>query len=193
VAAGGAPEAVRPAPLQQVAATRRVVRERRLELGQRRREGTHAPECALGGAIRSSALSRRAGAAGSLSSGLHHARRARGTGFCTFNGLALGARRAIGAGARSVLIIDLDAHCGGGTAELLADDPAVAQVDLAVDAFDWYTERGRFSLHTILDAADYLLRSAGGSTRSIPPGSTSSSITPGWIRTSTVGSAAVAE
>jgi acetoin utilization deacetylase AcuC-like enzyme len=48
---------------------------------------------------------------GSLSSGLHHARAASGAGFCTFNGLALGARAALDAGARRVLIIDLDAHC----------------------------------------------------------------------------------
>ncbi len=93
---------------------------------------------------------------GSLSSGLHHARRSRGEGFCTFNGLALAARKAIDGGARAVLIVDPDAHCGGGTAELLADDPAVAQVDLAVVAFDWYRERGRFTLDVIEDAADYL-------------------------------------
>jgi hypothetical protein len=36
---------------------------------------------------------------GSLSSGLHHARRARGAGFCTFNGLVLAARAALDAGA----------------------------------------------------------------------------------------------
>ena len=96
------------------------------------------------------------GVAGSLSSGLHHARRAWGAGFCTFNGLALAARRALDAGAHGVLVIDLDAHCGGGTADILADDPAVACIDLAVDAFDLYPERGRFTLDTILDAAAYL-------------------------------------
>jgi hypothetical protein len=44
---------------------------------------------------------------GSLSSGLHHARRARGAGFCTFNSLVLAARAALDAGApapRSSLI-----------------------------------------------------------------------------------------
>ena len=39
---------------------------------------------------------------GSLSSGLHHARRARGAGFCTFNGLVLAARAALDAGAHTV-------------------------------------------------------------------------------------------
>jgi acetoin utilization deacetylase AcuC-like enzyme len=94
--------------------------------------------------------------AGSLSSGLHHAKRSRGGGFCTFNGLALAARAALDAGARGILVIDLDAHCGGGTAELLADDPRIAQVDLAVDAFDLYAERGRFTLDTVGDASAYL-------------------------------------
>jgi acetoin utilization deacetylase AcuC-like enzyme len=61
--------------------------------------------------------------AGSLSSGLHHARRAYGAGFCTFNGLAIAARAAMAAGARSVLILDLDAHCGGGTHSLISDEP----------------------------------------------------------------------
>ena len=94
--------------------------------------------------------------AGSLSSGLHHAKRSHGAGFCTFNGLAIAARRALGAGALSVLIIDLDAHCGGGTASLLADDPAVAQLDIAVSPFDLYAEGGRFTLDVIDDAANYL-------------------------------------
>jgi acetoin utilization deacetylase AcuC-like enzyme len=96
------------------------------------------------------------GFAGSLSSGLHHAKRARGDGFCTFNGLAIAARRVLDAGARGVLVIDLDAHCGGGTAELLSGDPRVHQLDIAVDAFDLYADRGQFTLDTILDAAEYL-------------------------------------
>ena len=40
------------------------------------------------------------GLAGSLSSGLHHARRGSGAGFCTFNGLVIAAREALAAGAR---------------------------------------------------------------------------------------------
>ena len=119
--------------------------------------GLFAMTCAsTGGTVAAALRSLETGTAGSLSSGLHHAKRSRGAGFCTFNGLALAARSALGAGAGGVLIIDLDAHCGGGTAELLADDPRIAQVDLAVDAFDLYVERGRFTLDTILDAAAYL-------------------------------------
>ena len=55
-----------------------------------------------------------------------------------------------------MLVLDLDAHCGGGTAELLAHDPRIAQLDVAVDAFDLYPEHGRFTLDTILDASAYL-------------------------------------
>ena len=53
------------------------------------------------------------GVAGSLSGGLHHARCDQGSGFCTFNGLALAAKAALAAGAESVVILDFDAHCGG--------------------------------------------------------------------------------
>jgi acetoin utilization deacetylase AcuC-like enzyme len=96
------------------------------------------------------------GVAGSLSSGLHHARRSGGAGFCTFNGLALAAKRALAAGARSILILDLDAHCGGGTADILADEPGVVQIDIAVSAFDRYRPRDGWSLDVIGDAAAYL-------------------------------------
>ncbi len=109
-----------------------------------------------GGAVAAAIRALETGTAGSLSSGLHHARRSRGDGYCTFNGLALAARRVLAAGAGGVLIVDLDAHCGGGTAELLADDPRIAQVDLAVDAFDFYVGRGRFTLDTVADASAYL-------------------------------------
>ena len=119
--------------------------------------GLFAMTCAsTGGTVAAALRALETGTAGSLSSGLHHAKRSRGDGFCTFNGLALAAHAALDAGAGGVLIIDLDAHCGGGTAELLADDPRIAQLDLAVDAFDLYPEHGRFTLDTILDASAYL-------------------------------------
>lgn len=94
--------------------------------------------------------------AGSLSSGLHHARRERGNGFCTFNGLALAARAAQHAGAARILLLDLDAHCGGGTFSLLGDDPAIRQVDIATSAFDTYSATPTWTLDLVTDAADYL-------------------------------------
>ena len=36
------------------------------------------------------------------------------------------------------MILDLDAHCGGGTASLIADDARIWQTDVAVNLFDFY-------------------------------------------------------
>lgn len=96
------------------------------------------------------------GVAGSFSSGLHHAKFARGAGFCTFNGLALAAHDALGRGARAVLILDLDAHCGGGTHALVQKEPRVWQADVAVALFDQYTPAGHHRLRVVAEAADYL-------------------------------------
>jgi len=93
--------------------------------------------------------------AGSLSSGLHHAAAHRGRGFCTFNGLAIAAAKVIVMGARRVLILDLDAHCGGGTAAIIADMPGVEQVDVSVVTFDVYDSRPDAALHWA-DGSDYL-------------------------------------
>lgn len=83
---------------------------------------------------------------GSLSSGLHHAQYSRGNGFCTFNGLVLGARCGLNAGAGRVLILDLDAHCGGGTNSLILEEADIAQVDLSTSAYDSYAPGPRTSL-----------------------------------------------
>ena len=102
---------------------------------------------------------RRRFVAGSLSSGLHHARRGSGGGFCTFNGLALAARAAIDAGAQRVLILDLDAHAGGGTFSLVRDWPEVWGVDVSITKqVDRYEPRqgDRFQLHIVSDAGAYL-------------------------------------
>ena len=76
------------------------------------------------------------GIAGSLSSGLHHARHEAGLGFCTFNGLVIAAREAIKAGCERVLILDLDAHGGGGTESLISDQVRILHLDIATDRFD---------------------------------------------------------
>jgi acetoin utilization deacetylase AcuC-like enzyme len=95
---------------------------------------------------------------GSLSSGLHHASARSGSGFCTFNGLALAARAVLDAGATSVLILDLDAHCGGGTYSIVKTWPAVVQLDIAGDSFDAYTpdRTGSSTLDLIHQADAYL-------------------------------------
>ena len=96
------------------------------------------------------------GVAGSLSSGLHHARRACGAGYCTFNGLALAALDALSQGARSVLILDLDAHCGGGTHSLLCNRAGVRHADIAVSEFDNYMPTDDNFLGIIHYASDYI-------------------------------------
>ena len=109
-----------------------------------------------GGAVAAARSALGRGVAGSLSSGLHHARRDRGAGNCTFNGLVLAARAALDEGADSVLILDLDAHCGGGTASLIAEDPRIHQCDVSVVSFDAYPGRGQAQLDVVRDAAAYL-------------------------------------
>jgi acetoin utilization deacetylase AcuC-like enzyme len=87
--------------------------------------------------------------AGTLSSGLHHARPDAGLGYCTLNGLAVGSAYALSQG-RRVVIIDFDAHFGGGTFVHLEklngyrgfnDDGCARaiQVDVSVSTFDNYT------------------------------------------------------
>ena len=83
--------------------------------------------------------------AGSLSSGLHHARRDHGAGFCTFNGLAVAAAAARELGAERLLVLDLDAHCGGGTRSLT--DPAnVVQIDVSTSSYDHWSASGHDAL-----------------------------------------------
>lgn len=81
------------------------------------------------------------GVSGTLSSGLHHARHYHGLGYCSLNGLALAAHAARRAGVGRVLILDLDAHCGGGTNEALLKLAGVRQLDLVPERnrhFDYY-------------------------------------------------------
>jgi acetoin utilization deacetylase AcuC-like enzyme len=90
-------------------------------------------------------LSDRGQVAGSLSSGLHHARFNRGAGFCTFNGLAVAARAALDLGAERILVLDLDAHCGGGTRSM-TDPVSVIQIDVSTVGFDRWTASGNDAL-----------------------------------------------
>lgn len=109
-----------------------------------------------GGAVAAALAALDDGVAGSLSSGLHHARRESGAGFCTFNGLVMAARAALAAGARSILVLDLDAHCGGGTRSMIADDPRIGQVDVSVSNYDAYESSDRAWLEIVEEGASYL-------------------------------------
>lgn len=92
---------------------------------------------------------------GSLSSGLHHAAADGGRGFCTLNGLVIGAAAARRAGAERVLIVDFDAHCGGGTASLIDGRAGIEQIDVSVSSFDQYRSRPDARL-AMSDGNDYL-------------------------------------
>jgi acetoin utilization deacetylase AcuC-like enzyme len=127
----------------------------RVVSGERGQFTEHGPEfvvsvmASTGGVVAAveAALSTR-GCAGSLSSGLHHARHDRDSGYCTFNG-----------------------HCGGGTASLierLRHDGIIGieQVDVSVSTFDHYPSSawavcriadGRNYLRTIDEALDSVL------------------------------------
>lgn len=115
-----------------------------------------AVRASTGGVLAAARSARDDGVAGSLSSGLHHAKRDHGDGYCTFNGLALAAYDALDAGARAVLILDLDAHCGGGTYALIAGEPRIHHADIAVNAYDRYRPAAPHTLRLVEAASDYL-------------------------------------
>lgn len=108
-----------------------------------------------GGCVAAAAAALADGRAGSLSSGLHHASRDAGKGYCAFNGVALAVLRFLEDVDR-VLVIDLDAHCGGGTFDILGDDPRVASVDVSTSSFDSYRPTVAWHLDVVRDAAAYL-------------------------------------
>ena len=95
---------------------------------------------------------------GSLSSGLHHARCAQGAAFCTFNGLVAGAHAALNDGARCVLILDLDAHGGGGTHDIISREPRILHVDIATNGYDRYLPEEPCVYECVVKASEYLDR-----------------------------------
>lgn len=110
-----------------------------------------------GGVLAATEAALEDGIAGSLSSGLHHARYDYGCGYCSVNGLAVAAVAALQRGVSRVLILDLDAHCGGGTASLIADDEGIWQTDISVNDFDSYEPISNGTLDFVRgDDSDYL-------------------------------------
>jgi acetoin utilization deacetylase AcuC-like enzyme len=93
---------------------------------------------------------------GTLSSGQHHASYDSGAGFCTFNGIAIAAKRALRLGAMRVLIIDLDAHGAGGTYSLIAGDDRIHQLDIAVNVYESYRVQRPNTHDFIRTATSYL-------------------------------------
>jgi len=98
------------------------------------------------------------GRAGSLSSGLHHAKRGHDEGFCYINGLALAALRAINFHkVKKVGVLDLDAHCGGGTFSMVGENENVFIADVSCNGYDsWKPTSERHFLEIVGDVSDYL-------------------------------------
>jgi len=103
---------------------------------------------------------------GSLSSGLHHASRGSGAGFCTINGIALSAIYAYQQGFEPI-VLDFDAHCGGGTMDFLKEFnknfqtsvKPIRHIDLSTNGFDGYNinpEEDWAYLHMLWEGDDYL-------------------------------------
>ena len=98
------------------------------------------------------------GRAGSLSSGLHHAKRGHEEGLCYINGLALAALRAINNHAvTKVGILDLDSHCGGGTFSMVGENEKVVLADVSCNSYDiWRPNSDRHYLEVVKSANEYL-------------------------------------
>lgn len=95
------------------------------------------------------------GFSGCLASGFHHARRDQGGGYCTLNGLAVSAY-ALADHCKNILIMDLDAHCGGGTHSIIKDHPQLWQIDVSVNDYDRYIPALRCQLSIETEANRYL-------------------------------------
>lgn len=121
----------------------------------------------------------REGRSGSLSSGLHHASKSSGLGFCTINGIALSAIYANEQGLEPI-VLDFDAHCSGGTMDFLKTfngvlqtkntvyelgglmsklSPPIRHIDLSTSYFDEYdidVNESWANLHVLNRGEDYL-------------------------------------
>mgnify|MGYP005814425689 FL=1 len=86
---------------------------------------------ATAGTVMAARLALSEGIACNTAGGSHHARRAQGAGFCTFNDVAVAAHLLLADGEVSrVLVIDLDVHQGDGTAEICAGIDAIRTVSM---------------------------------------------------------------
>lgn len=79
------------------------------------------------------------GRAYALGAGFHHARTTHGAGFCTLNGLAIAAGEILAQYPdRNVVILDVDAHCGGGTMSMCAYWERLFHLDIHTNSYDGY-------------------------------------------------------
>ncbi|MCP9229348.1 histone deacetylase [Mesorhizobium sp. LMG 17147] len=101
----------------------RIEREIGFPIGQR---VSLRAQLATAGTVLAARLALLNGIACNTAGGSHHARRAQGAGFCTFNDVAVAALVLLAeAAAQNILVVDLDVHQGDGTADILGDEPRV--------------------------------------------------------------------
>ena len=101
----------------------RIEREIGFPVGER---VSRRAQLAAGGTLLAARLALEHGIACNTAGGSHHARRAQGAGFCTFNDVAVAALVLLAEGlAENILIVDLDVHQGDGTADILGPEPRV--------------------------------------------------------------------
>ena len=126
-------------------------------LGEWSEEVVTSVLASTGGVIAAAITALESGKSGSLSSGLHHAATDHGAGFCTINGLAIAALVALQNGAKTIGILDVDAHCGGGTFDIVGDNPAIRIGDISTSAFDsWRSGQERHRIEIETDSDFYL-------------------------------------
>ena len=77
-----------------------------------------------------------------LGGGLHHAKRAKGEGFCIYNDVAICAKKLLKMGLKRILVLDTDAHAGNGTSEAFYEDCGVLFVDIHQDPRTLYPGTG---------------------------------------------------
>lgn len=76
--------------------------------------------------------------------GFHHAHGSFGHGFCLINDIVIAAQRLIHLGkARTIWVIDVDAHRGDGTAALCRDNPAIRTLSIHMGA-GWPLDRSEY-------------------------------------------------
>ena len=88
-------------------------------------------QLATAGTVMAARLALAEGIACNTAGGSHHARRAQGAGFCTFNDVAVASALLLADGeVGRVLVIDLDVHQGDGTAEICVGVNAIRTVSM---------------------------------------------------------------
>jgi len=95
--------------------------------------------------------------AGTLSTGLHHAKYYHGEGYCTFNGLVAAAHNYYKT--RDICILDFDAHCGGGTVSmlnLLGMADKVSQYDICTSDYDEYIPDENHQIISVSNDKQYM-------------------------------------